>query len=174
MRAHRVGDGGLDRIGVRDEHDHAALVLRSEPVDRAHHAGLHLGEALTVREAERAGGPLHRAPLGQLHQLLEFGAGPIAELALQQSLVDLHLEAARRSDGGSGLAGTLERRGVDRVDRRERGDAFGGALGLLASDVGEVQTGRSPGEQLAGGGRLPVAHEQHERAPRCGRRCRRA
>jgi hypothetical protein len=37
-----------------------------------------------------------------------------------------------------------------------------------------VQTGSATGQQLAGGGRLPVAHEEHERAPMRGRWSRRA
>ena len=40
------------------------------------------------------GRTLHGAPLGQLHQLLQLGAGPVAEVALQQALVDVHLQAA--------------------------------------------------------------------------------
>ena len=82
-------------------------------------------------ERERAGRALHRVPLGQLHQRLQLGAGPVAEVALQQALVDLHLHAAGGGDGRRGLACALERRCVDRVDLGQRGDAFGGPLCLL-------------------------------------------
>ena len=61
----------------------------AEPVERGDHAGLHLGEALAVREPERRRRALHGAPLGQLHQVLQFLAGPVAEVALEQAAVDL-------------------------------------------------------------------------------------
>ncbi len=43
-------------------------------------------------------------------------------------------------------------------------------LGLLLALLGEVQPRRAPGEHLAGGGCLPVAHEQHQRGRRWGGR----
>ena len=142
----RVGDGGLDRVGVRDAHDHAAGVLGAQPVDGADDAGLHRGEALAAGKRERARRTLHGAPLGQLHQLLQLGAGPVAEVALEQALVDLHLHAAGRGDRRGGLAGPLERRGVDGVDRLQLGDAFGGPLCLLGA---RPRPGAGPGRGRA-------------------------
>ena len=43
-------------------------------------------------------------------------------------------------------------------------------LGLLLALLGEVQARRPAGEDLAGGGRLAVAHEQHQRGRRWGGR----
>ena len=119
-----MGDGRLDRVGVGDGHDDAARVAwrpagATAPTD----AVLHLGEGLAAGEAEAARVALHGAPLGQLHELLQLGAGPLAEVALEQAPVDGDLQPAGLGDRGGRLAGPLERRGVDRVDPRQLGDA---------------------------------------------------
>ena len=90
-------------------------------------AHLHLGERLAAGEAEPARVALHGAPLGQLDQRLELGAGPLAEVALEQALVRLHPQAERLGDGRGRLAGALEGRGVDRGDLVALGDAGGDA-----------------------------------------------
>ena len=59
---------------------------RAQPGDAASaDAGLHLGERLAAGEAEAARVALHRLPLGELHQLLQLAAGPLAEVALEQA-----------------------------------------------------------------------------------------
>ena len=108
--------GGLDRVGMRHAHHHTSLWAARQPIDGRDHPDLHLGEALATGEPECGRGTKHRVPLGQLHQLLQLGAGPIAEIALQQSLVDAHLQArgpwrlARRSRGRARAATNRRRR----------------------------------------------------------------
>ena len=80
--------------------------------------------------------------------------------------VDLHLEAARRGDGRGGLPGPLERRGVDRGDVLQGGDAVGGGLGLGLAGLREVEAGGASGQRRAGRRGLPVTHEEHERGAR--------
>ena len=116
-------------IGVGHGHDGLARVAGDEVVEGADDAGLHLGERLAVGEAEAARVALDGLPLGQLHQVLELGAGPVAEVALEQAPVDLDLEAPGGGDRLGRLAGALERRGVDRGHVLQGGDAVGG-LGL--------------------------------------------
>ena len=158
--ADRVGDGGLDRVGVRHADDRAALVLGAQRVERRDDAVLHLGEALAGREPERRGRALHRAPLGQLHQLLQLGAGPLAEIALEEALVRPAPQAAGGGDRRRRLPGPLERRAVHGVDPLQLGDPFGGARGLLDALVGEVEAGRPAGQQRAGRRRLAVPDEE--------------
>ena len=114
---------GLDRVGVADADDRAARMLRPQPVERRHHPDLHLGEALAVREAERRRRPLHGPPLGQLHQLAQLRAGPVAEVAFEQPTIDLGVAA--RSALPIGAAVSLARSSGERVhgvDRLQFGD----------------------------------------------------
>ena len=83
MGAHRVGNGRLDGVGVGYGDDGLAGVLGYEGGDGAGDALLHLGERLAIREAEAAGVALHRCPLGQLEQVFEQAAGPVAEVAFE-------------------------------------------------------------------------------------------
>ena len=105
-------------------HDAAGVALATQPVDGADDAGLHLEEALAAGEAEAARVALHGLPLGQLHERLQLAAGPLAEVALEQALVDDDLQAAGLGDRRGRLPGPLERRGVDGVDLRQLGDAL--------------------------------------------------
>ena len=116
--------------------------LAAQPCDGVHDAGLHVGEALAAREPEPARVALDRPPLGQLHQRLQLAAGPLAEVALEQPSLGLHLQAARRADRRRRLLGALQRRGVDRVDPLQLGDPLRRRLGLGPALVGEVQPGR--------------------------------
>ena len=79
-----------------------------------------------------------------------------------QPAVDLHLHAAGRGDRRRGLACPLQRRGVDRIDGLQLGDALGDPLGLLRPRIGQVQAGRPPGQDGTGGRCLAVAHEEHD------------
>ena len=49
-------------------------------------AELHLGERLAAGKPKAARVPLHGLPLGQLAQVLQLAAGPLAEVALEQAL----------------------------------------------------------------------------------------
>ena len=122
------------------------------------------------REAEPARVALHRAPLRQLVELRQLGAGPVAEVGLEQPLVPLHPQPERLGDGGGGLARALQRRRVDRGDLAlvglQGGDPGGHRLGLGRALVGQVQARGAAREHLAGGRGLAVAHEQHERGRR--------
>jgi len=64
-------------------------MLRTEPIERRDHPDLHLGERLAVREPERRRRLLNGSPLGQLHELGELCTGPVAEVAFDQTPVDL-------------------------------------------------------------------------------------
>ena len=91
----------------------------ADGVEGSHDARLHLGEALTAGERERRRCPLHGAPLGQLHQCLELGAGPLAEVALVEVCQGADPVASGLGDGGGdGPAG--EGRPPDQRDRDEQ------------------------------------------------------
>ena len=96
-------------VGVRHADDRAAGVR-----------GASLSSVVTMRvcisvklsplgEAERRRCALHGAPLGQLHQLLQLAAGPVAEVALEQAAVDLRPQAAGLGDRRRRLLGAFER-----------------------------------------------------------------
>ncbi len=51
-------------------------------------ARLHLEEGLTAREAKAGRALLHGVPLRQLAELAQLGAGPLAEVALDEGPVD--------------------------------------------------------------------------------------
>ena len=86
-----------------------------------------------------------------LHQLLQLGPGPFAEIALEQSAVDLRAQSARLGDRGGGLLGAFERRAVDGIDPLERTDPLRGDVGLGPPLVGQVEPGCSTGQDLARG-----------------------
>ncbi|MBW3603212.1 MAG: uracil-DNA glycosylase [Actinobacteria bacterium] len=109
-------------------------------------AGLHLGERFAAGKAEAAGVALHRLPLRQLHERLQFGARPLAEVAFEQALVDLDLDAEGHGDRRGGLPGPLQRRGVHGRHVGQRGDALGRGLGLPASVVGQAQPRSAAGK----------------------------
>ena len=103
----------------------------AQPVERGDHAVLHLGEALAAGEAERRRRPLHRAPLGLLHQ-------PCSSAPVQSP--KSHSSRPRSTCGRTPVAcgdrrrrlpRPLERRRVDRVDAVELADPLRGPLGLL-------------------------------------------
>ena len=127
-----------------------------EPVDGRAHAGLHLDERLAAGEAEPARVALHGGPLGKLVELGQLLAGPLAEVALEQTAVGDDLEAAGLGDRRRGLTGAFERRGVHRGDLLQRGDAVGGPLRLLVALVGQVQPlgpARAASSRWSGSGR---------------------
>ena len=128
-------------------------------------AQLHLGERLARRGTGTCSGRCCTAlPLRQLHQRLQLGAGPLAEVGLEQALVGPHLLAHGGGDRRRRLPGALEGRGVDGGHPvAERGDALGHGRGLLLPGVGEVQARAPAGQHGAGGRRLAVAHEQQQR-----------
>ena len=86
--AHRLGDVGLDRVGVADGHDDLPGVSQHQTVDGDADAELHLGEGLAAGEPEAARTQLHRLPLGQLGEGLELRAGPVAEVGFEQAPLD--------------------------------------------------------------------------------------
>ena len=48
------GQRGLDRIAVADQRDRLGRVKRAEPLDQPEHAGLHLDDGLSARDAAAA------------------------------------------------------------------------------------------------------------------------
>jgi hypothetical protein len=80
---------------------------------------------------------LHGLPLGELHQILELFAGPVAEVAFEEAALDLRLQAAGGRDRSSGFFRPLERRAVHGVDF-EFGETKRRDFGLLVAQVGEV------------------------------------
>src|SRR4051812_30899753 len=130
-------------------------------------ARLHLGERFATGEPEPTRNPLHLLPLRKLHQVLQVGAGPLTEVALEQTARDPHSLLEPLRDRRRGLAGPFERRRVDGGDLAgERRDAFGNRVRLLPSLVREVQALGPSGQLGARGGRLTVADQQHERPGR--------
>ena len=99
-------------------------------------------------KAEPARVALDRRPLRPLHQLLQLTARPLPEVALEEALVDLHLQAAGGRDRRRGLPGALEGRRVHGVDLRELGDPLGRQLGLALAFLGEVEARARPGRCL--------------------------
>ena len=140
-------NGGLDRVGVGHGHDRLARVAGHETTQRGRDAGVHLDERLATREAEPARVALDRAPLGQLGQLLQRPAGPVAELALEQASLDADAHAERTGDRRGRLPGAFERRRVDGCHLVELGDASRGGRGLLAALVRQVEPAGPSGQR---------------------------
>ena len=89
-----------------------------EAADGRGHPGLHLEEGLTPREAETARGhPGPGATPDFLDSDVQAGAGPLAEVALEEAAVGAHPQSEPPGDGPGRLAGPLEGGGVD-GDRR--------------------------------------------------------
>ena len=130
MRPHRLGDSRLDRVGVADRDHHAAGILGAHSIEAADDASLHLGEALSVRESEPTRKLLDRLPLGQFEEVLQVGAGPVAEVALEEAFIDLHLDAAGLADWCGRFAGPFQRARVNRIDGLQLCDTGGDGLGL--------------------------------------------
>src|SRR5207247_1967706 len=130
------------------------------------HAGdpcLHLDERLTPGEAEAARVALHDLPLGLSTESPQRPACPGTDIEFGELPLDADGAAARLRDHRRGLAGALERRGVNRLDLRVRGEPPRDGRGLAAPGVGEVQTRRPTRED---GPRRPserVADEQDQR-----------
>ncbi len=94
--------------------------------ERRPDAQLHLGEGLALGEAKGARRVLHRAPLGLLAQRRQRLAGPARRSRTRGVRARSSTRRPRvRRDRRRGLAGALERRGVERargVGRVRRGD----------------------------------------------------
>lgn len=135
-----MGECRLDRIGVREANDDSARMTKPDRVERGGDADLHLGERLSAREPKRAGCALDRGPLGFFHEVGEFRARPVAEVAFDEALVDddALTEFLRQRCGG--LAGAFEGGCVDRIDLRECREPLGDFGGLFPAFVAEVQT----------------------------------
>ena len=88
-----VGHHRLDGIGVGHGHDGLAGVATPQLGHGVDHAGLHAREGLSAGKPEAARIALHRRPLRKLHQLLQVGAGPLAEVALDQAPRHPHPQA---------------------------------------------------------------------------------
>jgi hypothetical protein len=157
------GDHCLYRIGVGNADEGLAEMSGREPVERRGDAVLHRIERLTVRELECARQGLNGPPFTQLAQILQLSAGPVPEVALEETNVCLHGEAEEDRQGLSRLLCPLERRAVDGDGPAlEAGNPFGSRLGLLASHVGEVQPGCPAGKDLSGGRGGAVADEERD------------
>ncbi|CAB4627513.1 unannotated protein [freshwater metagenome] len=99
---------------MRDRDDCLSRVLGDKSVDGADHAGLHFGERFTIRKTKAAGVALHSCPLGKLSERVEFLAGPVSEVTLEKTAIDLHLEFALAGDRLGGFTSAFEWRGIDR------------------------------------------------------------
>ena len=132
-----------------------------QPVDGLHDPVLHLHERLPAGEAEGAGQGLDRPPLRLLGQDPEALARPVAEVALEQTLVDPHPEPELGGDGLGRLHRPFERRGVDgHRGRGQGGDPVGGRLGLGPAFVRQVQSGGPTGEDFSRRRCPPVTDEK--------------
>ena len=154
-------------VGVGHAHDDAAGVSGARAIDRGDHSGLHLGEALAVGEAERRRCSLHRVPLRQLHQLLQFSPvqSPKSHSSSPLSMWTLQLDAPCRSVPRS--------RGPARAaTRRWRRPASSAAIRSAAAcawaDRRRRGAGPAPGRAaLAGRRGLSMTYQQEQRR-RCG------
>ena len=125
------------------------------------HARPDLGEALTALGGEgRVDPPLPHDVRGQVAERV---AVPHAVVDLDEPVVDLHLHAARDTDGLGRLAGAAQRAAGDRDGWRPHREREGQRGGLRAAPLVERRV-EAPEEQALGVGvRLAVAG-QHERA----------
>ena len=93
-----VRDRGLDRVGVRHDHDQLARVVGHHRFERGDHARLHLRDRLAAREPGARRRALHHLPEVGLGEVGELAAGPLAVVGLEHAVERAHLEAvvARR------------------------------------------------------------------------------
>ena len=163
MHAERVGDRRLDRIGVRHRDDGDTRVALDQPRERAGDPCLHLDERLTPGEAEAARMALHDLPLALAAESPQRPACPGTDIEFGELPLDADGAAARLRDRRRGLAGALERGGVDRLDLRVRREPPRDGRGLAAPVVGEVQTRRAAREDGSRRRGERVADEQDQR-----------
>src|SRR5439155_1581716 len=121
---------------------------------------------LATGEAEAAWMALNGPPLGPARDPFQRPAGPGADVELDEPALDAEGETARPGDGGRGLTRALERRGVDRRDLRERGEAPRDGVRLAPPLVREVQPLRSTREDRPRRRGKRVADEEHARRRR--------
>ncbi len=162
-RAQCMGHRRLDGVGVGETDNDAARVRRTERRQRPNNPVLHLRKALTVRETEGGRAVLHGLPLRQDRQVGDCRAGPVAEVALQQPGLVLHLQPGAGRRRLRRLAGALQRRGIQGADG-QTGEPFSHPLGLGPAPVGQMQSRRPARQHHARRRRLPVAHQEQERA----------
>ena len=163
MRTHRVRHRGLDGISVTDDDDNATRMRCPETIERADDAALHIGETLTIWKTKTTGEFLHGLPFRQLHQVLQKTAGPVAEVAFEQTLVDADLQAASLADGCCSLSGALEGAGINRIDAIEFGDSGRHCFSLFSTRIGQVQPRSATGKAGTRGRCLPMANQQDQR-----------
>ena len=108
----------------------------AQPVDRARDAGLHGDERFAAREGEPAGVALDGRPLLALAGGLELEARPVADVELDEALVD------QRRPGRAGGRSGRPSPGCARGARRRRRSPYGGRLPCPA--------GRAPRRPSAG------------------------
>src|SRR5690606_23467099 len=146
--------------------DRLAGVRGPEAAERVDHPGLHGEERLAAGEREPARVALDARPLLALAGGLQLHPRPLADVELDQAVVDDDLATGRLGDRSGCLPGPLQRRGVQGGYAREQvGDPLRGVLRLAPSLVGQVEPGGTPGEVLAGRRGRAVADEHHDGRP---------
>lgn len=109
MRADGVGDGGLDRVGMREADDHATGMGGAQLLERSNYPRLHLLEAFPARETEGGRGVLYALPLRQVRQFGERRPGPLPEVTFDQPCVEIYRHPGAGGCGLCGLQCTLQR-----------------------------------------------------------------
>ena len=156
-----TGEGGLDAVGVAHGHDDFAGVLHPVASHDSGEARLKLEKRLAARKPEARRIPLDRAPLGELGQLRQLLACPLAEVAFEETSVDVHPLTQLGGKGSSRLPGALEGGGVDSSSRYAREPA--GSLGRLGqARFRQVQAACPPWEDLSGRRSRTMANEAHD------------
>ncbi len=126
------------------------------------HPRLHVRERLTTREGKPARVTLHGHPFRQLHQLLELGAGPVAEVAFDEPAVDTRPETERPSDRCCCLPRPFERRAIDGGHVGDFQDPASGLRRLVTALIGEMQSTGAPRKHGTRRRRLAMPDEEDD------------
>ena len=137
----------------------------AQRLQRSDNPRLHFREALAIRETEGRRAVLDGLPLRQGGHVRQGSPGPVAEIAFEQAVVVLHVPSGAGRRRLRRLAGALQRRGIDGVDREVR-EALRDPFSLGAAAVGQMQPRCPPRQHPARRRRLPMAHQKEERSRR--------
>ncbi|OEI67175.1 hypothetical protein Cus16_3219 [Curtobacterium sp. ER1/6] len=170
VHAECVGEDGLHDVAVAHRHPDrrrpvGCLDLGVDAADRRDRPGLHGLHGLAAGEDDGARVGLHGPPERLLRQVGELAPLPLPVVRLGDRTLDADLGVALLSGehGAGGLPAPLEGARDERGER-DRRDAVGGTVGLVAADTVEGDPGGPAGEHT---GRVrrgaPVPEEEDGR-----------
>lgn len=137
----------------------ATRVSGANPGDRIDHSVQHVLEALAARERETRGFVLHSVPFRLTCQVGELLSGPVPHVEFQQTVIFDDRQAGSVRGCLCCFSGPLQRGRVQRC-HGQFSEPVGHARSLFPTGVGQVQSRRSPGQELPGGGGLTVPNKQ--------------